>query len=287
MLRQSFLLLPALIAGGLLLTGAWTGHSAPPARTAPTPFVPQLFALQDDLGGPDVTALQLLNRAIQNLATDHVSWLKTKIQQNMTDCESTFVSSGFLQRGPNGCVRFELQVLTAGVPSRLLIVSDGELLAEERRIHNAAPVIVCNSFETADEARPVDRAAREAYLARKGCAGPIWILQQLPTALQKLQYRTGLLDNAPVIEIKGETVAPGGAPFATTTVPVCQVRLYLDAKTLWPRCIEYWGKGNSALPSRLVQIEFRDAEINQALTLEECSRTFSYQPDQAIADKPH
>jgi hypothetical protein len=58
-------------------------------------------------------------------------------------------------------------------------------------------------------------------------------------------------------------------------LPRC-CRLYLDAQTLWPHRVEWWGaeapRSGGVL---LFQAEFRDPVINQPLWPEQCQREFT------------
>jgi hypothetical protein len=208
--------------------------------------------------------------AIANLVGERAVWLKTTFRQKMIDRGSTCCAEGLLQRGPNQCVRLELQVLTDGEPSRLLIVSDGELLAQETNVSGHAPDRRCDKLPGEATASPGDQAAREAYLATHGCGGPLAVLRHLLGSLQNLKLHTGLLEGKEVVQIRGEVA---GSP-----LPVQSCHVFLDAKTLWPHRVE-WRSARRSAVQPVVQLEFLDPVLNQELSEEECTRLFSYQPE--------
>jgi hypothetical protein len=56
-------------------------------------------------------------------------------------------------------------------------------------------------------------------------------------------------------------------------------RISLDAKTLWPCRVEWWGgvkPGDASVP--LLELEFRDAVLNRPLPPERCAREFTWSP---------
>ena len=151
------LLLTTLVTGSIVfLTGAWTGPASPNARNAESRFVPQSVPLDADIIGSGVDAEQLLEKAIEKLAPPRTEWLKTKIRQTMNDGKSNFVAEGFLQRGPNHSPRLELNITTGGKTGRLLVVSDGDVVAQVRQIPGAEPVVVVEKLPVIDPQAGID-----------------------------------------------------------------------------------------------------------------------------------
>ena len=66
---------------------------------------------------------------------------------------------------------------------------------------------------------------------------------------------------------------------ACSSLPVRLAYVYLNAKTLWPTRLEWWGIDKTKTPRPILRIEFLDPEINHELTAAECARMFSYQPE--------
>lgn len=268
MITRFLMLIPVALGSTVFLSGAWPGPFGSPAQKPETSFVAQTIALDPDVIGAGLTSEELVAKAIAKLDWKTTQWLRTKIRQTVVDPESTFVSDGFLQRGPNHCARLELDVTSAGRTSRLLTVSDGEVV-----------VRVIGTTENTPETLPSNAASREAHLGTIGCGGPLTVLRELQPYLKSATLQTGMRGDVPVIQIKADVTATPLPGFATA-VPARFCYVYLDAGTLWPACIEWWGtdkRGNLHFISR---IEFLDPQINHALSLEECSRMFSYQPAQ-------
>jgi hypothetical protein len=278
MIKPSLFLIPLLVLGIVFLTGAWPASFVPLAQNPQADFVPQILTLECAGLSGEIDARQLLAKAMETLSAVRMRWLKTTIRQTMTDEESAFSAEGFLQRGPNHCARLEMQVVTDGVASRLLIVTDGEILAQERTIQDHPPQIVSEKLPPECPSAEEENLSREAYLAGKGCCGPVTLLEQLFPHLNEVKLQTGLLQGHPVIRLKGELQPGDYAPLAHTAIPVRNCYIYLDAKTLWPRRIEWWGHAKFRSSRCVMQIEFRDPVVNEELSVDECTRLFSYQP---------
>jgi hypothetical protein len=285
MLNKSLWLLPLLIASTLFLTGAWSISTAPFARNDEAAFVPKVISLPTALFRGEITAGHILEKALEQLSSERVSWMRMKIRQTMTDAQVTFVAEGVLQRGPKHCARLELAIEAKGTPSRLLVVSDGVTLATERRGSSESAVIECEALPTlAEGTSGNEQHLKEAHLTSKGCGGPLNVLQQLKPRLLHLKKQTGLLHGQPVIQLKGELGQEEGPSTLTPSgLAVRFASVFLDAKTLWPLRFEWWGGEKSQRLRSILCIEFRDPQLNQELSGEECVRLFSYQPNQPPA----
>jgi hypothetical protein len=273
MLTRILFLATLVLSGTVFLTGAWSGSFTPAPPVSEVSFAPQTVPLDADIVGSGVNADGLLAKAMEKLAPQRTAWLKTKIRQTVNDGDTSFRAEGALQRGPNHCVRLEMDVVRDGACGHMVIVSDGELLAQVRRAGRMTPIARLERLPAASaEKSEADAAACEALLAAKGCGGPLALLGQFRRRLKNGKLQTGLLDGQPVIQIKGNL-----DPAAPKT-PAQVGYAYLDAKTLWPHRLEWWNEDNAHAPRPIVQIEFLEPEINRELSLEECARVFSYQP---------
>ncbi len=254
MLKSSLLPILFFIGVTVFLSGAWTGFARPAPEIADSDYSPQSITLDCDALGSEVTATELLDKAIATLAC--ATWLKTTIKQAMIAPDSNCCADGVLQLGPNHCARLELKVRTAGIVSNLLIVSDGGVSAEEQTIGEGAAVLVC-------ELLPED--GKEQHLAVKCCGGPRAVLRELRGSLHNLKLQTGILNGDPVIQLHGDVAA--------SARPMRNCSVFLDAKTLWPHRVEWRSQSQ-----HVMRIEFCDPKVNQQLSLAECERIFSYQP---------
>jgi hypothetical protein len=255
----------------VFLTGAWTTTLHPSLKPAEDAFVPKTMPLDADIIGSGIDGPQLLEKASEKLRPTRVAWMKTKIRQSMTDSDSNFVAEGFLQRGPNHCARLEMDIDTNGHRTRLLVVSDGTVVAQVREAPGEAPALAIDDL--------VDQAsARDAFLDSKGAGGPLMLLALFRKNLHNASLRTGLLQERGVIQIKGDLEPASMSICACTSITVRFGYVYLDATTLWPTRMEWWGLDKECNPRPILRIEFLDPELNQALSDAECARLFSYQP---------
>lgn len=263
MLTRLVFLLSLTLVSVVFLTGAWPGTFPLPARSADSTFTPQVVQLDADIIGERVDAALLLQKAVAAHAPAKMPWLKTRIRQTMCEGSSNFVAEGFLQRGPRGCARLEMQIRN----SRVTVVSDGAIVAHVRELADTDSKVTINELG----------ADVEEALPRHGCGGPFTALRQLQRCLKNGRLQTGLLGETPVIRVLGDFDPEQGILVAAANVEIRSGCVYLDAKTLWPHRVEWWGDYSKTLRP-LVQIEFLENEIGRELSEEECVQTFSYRP---------
>lgn len=268
-----------VLCGIVVLTGAWPGSFASNPPSTETNFVPKTVLIDVAIVGSDVDADSLLKKALAKLENDDAVWMNTKIRQTMQDGQVSFVAEGTLQRGPNQCARLELDVTTRGVRSHVTTVCDGQTIAQVHKLPGAKPSAEVLKLPALTEAMPPPiRAAREDVLTDKSCGGPIAVLRSIEQHLRGATLQTGLLGETPVIQLNGD-IDPAKLPiFAALNLKSLHAHVYLDAGTLWPRRIEWWGADKG--PKRqLMAIEFRDPIVGVPLSHEECEQMFSYRPD--------
>jgi hypothetical protein len=259
----------------LFLTGALRRPAlAPVARFTIVPV-----SLAADVAPHGLAAADLLNRAIDRLDPAKVAWLRLKVWQRMCAGEIAFESEGTLQLGPKHCARLELAVHTGAVPGRWLVVSDGHALAHVVQLGDEKPTV---ASQLLDPLRQPDQPAPppvDETLRGLGCGGPLPLLVDLRTRLRDLTAQTGRLHGRPTVRIHGRLQAASAAAPGTPTADFCY--LYLEAPTLWPSRVEWWASGRKTPLHLLLEIEFRDAQLNHPLSLAECVRMFSYRPVEA------
>jgi hypothetical protein len=269
MLTRLLVALSLILASIVFLTGAWPGSNASAPHPAEGSFVPKAVPLDASIIGSGLNAQQLLGKALEAVSTARASWLKTNVRQTVSGFRSDFIATGHLQRGPNNCARLEMSIVTSGEPSRLCIVSDGEVVAEARQLGSRQPAVAVTRL-SADEP-----GARSAVLAGMGCGGPGALLAQLQKQLQSAKLQTGLLDDKPVIRIQGN-VEQGQGIANGTAFPARLCRVYLDVNSLWPHRLEWHGESKNSRTSALLRIEFSEPDLGRELSGEECMRVFSY-----------
>jgi hypothetical protein len=226
--------------------------------------------LDEAIVGTGIDAPQLVQAALDRLAPEKLPWLHTKIRQTLTDGQSSFDADGFLQRGPRHCVRLDMSF---GAQKFLRVISDGETLVEIRRWSSAEPQVVVDQL-------PEESAAKEENLAAKGCAGPCTVLRQLQQDMKESTLQTGLLENVPVICIRSDLAPQAKTAGIDTVIPARQVNVYLSARTLWPLRFEWHGVDKAGASRRILCLEFTEPDADRDLTVAECTRMFSYRPDE-------
>jgi hypothetical protein len=283
MLIRILFLLTVFLGSMVLFTGVWTGSFAPTSRSPENAFIPQSITLDAAIVGAGIDAGQLLEKAAEKLTPQRMPWLKTQIRQTMTDAHTNFAAKGFLQRGPNHCARLEMVVFPGAATKpdekhRLLVVSDGDVLAQVRHAPGMEPVLRVDPL-LANEESVATHAAKEQFLNGRSCGGPGALLQEFHLHLQNGTLQTGVLQGTPVIQIKGDIPAEAMSKCMRTIIPVRHAYIYLDAKTLWPHRIEWWGADKKHPLRAILSIEFFEPELGCELSDEECMRTFSYRPN--------
>lgn len=198
----------------------------------------------------------------------------------MNASEVGFLAEGSLQLGPGHCARLDMQVHTGTVGSRLLVVSDGHALARITRYAGEAPIIAGQLLVPSPADSIAALVAPDQLLRDNGCGGPYPLVTQLRDKLTKLSTQTGTWNGRTVARLHGTCAAGGSADLTSTLVPeFCYV--YVDAQSLWPHRIEWWGKDQAPMARPVLEIEFRDPQLNRPLSMPDCIRAFSYQPSES------
>jgi hypothetical protein len=280
MLTRILFVLGLALCGIVVLTGAWPGPVATLAPDAGSTFVPKTVPMDPDIVGLGIDAQALLEKALAKLSEDEAAWLNTKIWQTGICGETTFVAEGTLQRGPNQCSRLELDVRVHDMRSHTTIVCDGHSVAHVHKFPDdkaKAEVVKLPGLSEATLAK--DRAVREEMLIARGCGSPVVLLRPIHDFMTGATLQTGVLGDVSVVEIKGN-IDPTKLPvFAAMNVTTLRAHVYLDAKTLWPRRVEWWGNDKGPHVRQLSVVEFRDPVVGVPLSEGECDEMFSYRPD--------
>jgi hypothetical protein len=221
----------------------------------------------------------LLDQAVRKLKD--VKWLRVAIWQRMHG-NGGFESSGHLTLGPNDCAALELAVRVdnrAGAPHRQTVICDGVAIA----------TIIGDGASEDDvhgQELPETRGGRLDVLSAHGCAPPVVLLRQLRAAVAHWQAEHGVRSGREVLRLSGPLKVGAGRMSRWAALGATTAYLELDPATLWPHRFE-WRRGAATGPGALVlEMEYRDAEVNQPLSLQECARVFSYVPSGASRDEP-
>lgn len=255
--------LPLLVGSAFLLTGAVGARlagSAPPASPPPSPAF-----------GADPGAGQLLDEAAARIGPARVAWLETAVWQQVELQGLAYQAEGRYLAAPGRRTRLDLRTRLGDTEGEVRVVSDGTALWQGSRIGGG-------------DWEGVGKIGLPAGPGGDGSHG--WSFAGLSPLLQGLRTQ--------MVWGRRELVRRGGREYhkltgtwadAPKTTPrdgpwpeglPRQCRLYLDAETLWPARVEWWGPD----PPRegeclLVQMEFRDPVLNRPLPAEQCIRGFA------------
>lgn len=246
-----------LASGSDRLTSSLTLLSAAP-ETAEKPKAPEVAPPAESV---TLDAADILAQA--QSAIDRAEWFRADVRQQSRD-KNGWASSGTLQRGAKGCCRLESSLSMGGRTSRLIVVSDGRVLA--RSLTSQGPARV--------EAWPLpaDTAARDNVLITHNCGGPGPILAQARARGSQWTALLAVHSGRPSIAVTG-SLAPAPANSAMTLAR--NVRLFLDAENLTLTRAEWWTDAAEQGGAILLEIEFENTRLNEPLTVEQCIEAFT------------
>ncbi len=266
MAKWIFLGAPWLVCLTFLGVGAGPRQNRPFAEPVADCFVCQPFPADIKVAAGDPDPARLFARALADLR--QAPWLRLTVWQRLHDPQDGYESEAHLTLGPDFCARMETTVRTGKVKSHTLLISDGRAVAEVVRLPGAREKVT-GAYLPAGEA--ADK--RGQYLQERGCVGPLPLLTELHQLVATWKLDTGFIAAKAVYRLQGEI--DGNVP-KQKTLAARSCRLYLDAATFLPVRLEWWTADRASARLRL-EMEFRDLEINRALSAEECARVFSYQ----------
>jgi hypothetical protein len=268
-MRSCRLFLLPLIAGlAVSLAGALTESPSSTQVTAPPPTLPLR---------PDDGASQALSRVLEMLSSDRACWIEAHLWQKVDVPPLTFQAEGLYLSGPEHRLRLDLRIRSEDATSHLLLVSDGQTLWQARQLAGSAASVTRMELRKVLDAlgRPEAAAVRAAFYQDQFFAGLVPLLSVLKeqvtfTRLDHTRWR-----ERDVLLLSGarSNTAAGAYPLHLPR----QCRLFLDAQSLWPYRIEWWGpETKDAGDVLLSQLEFRDPVLNKPAL----DTQFAFQPGQ-------
>ncbi len=240
-----------LLAGFAGLSVFFTSASImPPAQTPVPPPVYPLVA--------DPEAVATLDRAVTALEPARLPWLHTAIWQEITAEPLVFQAEGTFQAGPGGRARVDMEVRSNRAKRNWQMICDGQAIWEINGAGSDNPRWV-KRLLPGD--RPGERTtARPDALCLGSLAGPRPLLEGLRRDVVFTRKESARWRGKDVIVLTGARERPKGD---WSTYDPRQCRLVLDAGTLWPHRLEWWGPvPNATGDMRLMQIEFRNPMPN-------------------------
>lgn len=271
MAKWIFLGAPCLTCLTFLAAGALSRPARTSAAPAPEPFFAQPLPLDQVTLLDDLDGARLLARSLASFRD--VRWLNVTIWQRLHDADDAYESEARLTLGPDHCARMETTLQAGAGACKFLVVSDGNTLAEVLRWPDEPARITSTYLPIAAAA-----ALREQFLRKRGCVGPQALLAELRDLKLRWRVECGVRCERSVIRLEATLDAQEMDAAARVNAAARSCWLYLDGASLWPMRLE-WYRGVQPLPTQLLlEMEFRDPELNRALSREECARVFSYQP---------
>jgi hypothetical protein len=268
MSRYPLLLLPVLAGAVLVLTGAFKAKPH------------QLRPLVEPAGttASDAEALDILDRAAAALAPDRVRWLEAKIWQQAVCEDFSYQACGRLLTAPGDRSRYDLNVKVGGTVGELRLVCDGQTLTHTVRLGDDKPTLLRWDLTGAREA---GRAAEEKAEARLKLVGELGFTGLAPLLRGLRQRGQGarhaeLTWNGTEVIVIGLALPEEPPSMQRPRFQVRQCCLFLDAQTLWPHRVEWWGNDRPGHPDQLVmQTEYRSPILNQPLPAGRCAAEFA------------
>jgi hypothetical protein len=274
--------IPVLICPALLLTGALKRQADRPAALA-VPAVPVIIPP----AVADPAATEVLAQAVETLNPNRVEWLEATVWQKAACAEITYQAEGRFRAGPQHRLHLTLVIHQGNSRGEVEVVSDGTVLWQSNRVDGGERTVSRMELQKVLQALAspdLSPEARAQQLQPQCFAG-------LGPLLQGLRHRM-VVTGKEAISWRGRQVlrltlvwspetagflAPPGQPWPDLLPRQCL--LYLDAATLWPHRLEWWGPAPPRGEDSLVfQMEFRDPVWNQPLSREQCAREFSFDP---------
>jgi hypothetical protein len=284
-MRTSQFILALLVLGGLVLAAGAFGLPSIPLSLSPAPVelaLPPLPAAPAP--SADEAAAATLDRALA--ALEGAEWLEADVWQRVRMPGYAYEAEGHYLKAPGGRFRLQVRTHAGDEPGELLLVCDGGEPCQATRV-GAGPWQSASRRPEPERTVPegwgalVGKKAEPAPAPAVAPGGVAPLLRRLHDRMLWVRQEVTQHDGTRAIRLTGvwpteaaESLAPAGAPW-----PDClprQCRLTLDARTLWPRRVEWGGPvtagGGDVL---LAEVEFRNPVVNRALPPERCAGAFA------------
>jgi outer membrane lipoprotein-sorting protein len=207
----------------------------------------------------NVAAMKVLQQALEAASPDRLGWIRADVWQQAHTAGLTYQSEGRYLAGPKQRLRFDLHVHCDRSEGELTCISDGNVLWTTQTFGREPRVVSKVELATvADLMKELGAppAACDFFLRCQSFAGP----QSLLIMLQKQVVLTSVQAarwNGRLVRLLTGVVSSDRT--AETPLPASRCRLFLDAQTLFPLRVEWWGQDEDR-EALLMQLEFRNAE---------------------------
>jgi hypothetical protein len=236
---------------------------------------------------PDAAAERCLERALELLKPENLTWLEMAIWQKVQLPGYVYEAEGAYQLAPGQRFRMEMHTHPGETEGTLLMVSDGREVWRGERSgtgpwENVTRLRLPEVFAAMNG--PAAPQLRSEFLQKPHFQGMTPLLHNLRSRLiwaksEQLHRAGGDQIHLVAVWPKEEMarLAPPEEPWPIGLPRQCH--LYLDARTCWPQRVEWWGPTTGRAADRLlVQMEFRNPIFNHPLPANECARLFTFHP---------
>jgi hypothetical protein len=226
------------------------------------------------VGEADGGAMRLLDQALALLGPGRLQWLEVEVWQRMTCEDLTYEAKGSLLTAPGNRRRLVLEITSGRAKGQVQMLSDGKRFYSTSQVGQGRPAVWQTDL-------PKQAAACEGLFQQQGIGGPAGLLAVIRYRLQQPRRELVQWDGRQVVRITGDWPAVAGRqlpPGTPAELVARHCRLYLDAATLWPYRVEWWGTDGLGCDVLLSEIEYRDPILNQPLPEQRCQREFTYRP---------
>lgn len=242
---------------------------------------------QDEAPAEDPAAAALLDRAADTWRPARISWLECGIRQQVMAPGLSYTGEGRYLLAPGYRFRIEVQTHVGGTVGKLLMVSDGLNVWQASRAgdgpwENVSHLGLDEVFAALDGPSGSPRV-RSEFLESPNFSGIAPLLRTLRCRMLWVGHQAKRHEDIDVIEVTGawpastlRERAPADKPWPAGLPRRC--RISLDAQSLWPHRVEWWGPGEGTSDALLAVTEFRSPVINHPPPAEQCVRAFEFQP---------
>jgi hypothetical protein len=237
----------------------------------------------------DYEADEYLDRAVAALAPERVAWLDCGIRQKVDLPGLHYESEGQYLLAPSHRFRLEVHTWGPGVGT-LLWVSDGTEAWQAARAGDG-PWRSVSRLRLREVFASMSGSAASPQLRAEFLNGPTMggvgpLLRTLRTRLMWIRHQA----SQETVELMAvwpsstlQELVPPDRPWPPGLPRTC--RLALDARSLWPRAVEWWGPG-SAGDVLLARTEYENRGLNRPLAPQLCARSFAFDPgDAPVTDR--
>jgi hypothetical protein len=216
------------------------------------------------------------------VSPDRLPWLEASVWQKVRLPGLSYEAEGRYLAAPGHRFRLELRTALGNTPGELLLVSDGRHVWRGTRLGRAGWAEVSRAALRAGFDLPDGPGWPQARDGAGGLTfsgvGPLLLnlRERLSwVGLEKQEGRyvlTGVWPAAARTTLRGDGAAwPAGLPR--------ECRLTLDAATLWPRRVEWWGPPTDGGDSDLLAVvELRSPVCNRPMAPAEAAAAFTFDP---------